>query len=90
MTNNEFNLGLIAEPTHTKDGKTRLRYLVADAIEKMAKELRKERPDKAARLQWIAGRLNSGQPPTKKVLNKCRKDIEIIRSRIVDNIYKEV
>ena len=86
MTTHEFNLGLIAEPTYTKDGKTRLRYLVADAIEKRAKELRKERPDKSARLQWIAGRLNSGQPSTKKVLSKCRKDIETVRSIIVDGI----
>lgn len=79
MTDHEFSLGLIAAHAYAKDGKTRLRYLVADAIEKRAKELRKKRPDKAARLQWIAGRLNCGQSPTKKVLNKCKKDIEIIR-----------
>lgn len=85
MDNNEFNLGLIGDPLHTADGKTQIRYIVADGFELIAKELRAEgRPDKAARLQWIAGELNTGGRPTKRVMSKCSKEIEVVRGRLVD------
>jgi hypothetical protein len=87
MTDNEFTLGLLADPMHTADMQTRVPYLVAAGLEQRAKELRKEgRPDKASHLRWIASRLNAGQIPTKGPINKCNKDIDVVRARLVDGI----
>lgn len=86
VDSNEFELGLIADPIKTKEG-TRIRTIVSDALSERAKERHKEgRPDIAGRLRWAAGRLYVGQFITKKVLGKLRKDIEIVRERLVDGV----
>jgi hypothetical protein len=86
MDQNEFNLGLMADPIKTKEG-TRIRVIVSDALSERAKERQKEgRPDIAGRLRWAAGRLYGGQFITKRVLTKLRKDIEIVEKRLVDGI----
>jgi len=85
MTENEFNLGLMAEPLHTADGRTRVRYLVAAALSERAMERAAEgRPDVAGRLRWAAYRLDGGQYITKRVLRLLDKDIQIVRARLVD------
>ena len=85
MTDNQFSLGLLADPAHTQDGRDRLRYIVADALRERAKERQAEgRPDVAGRLRWAAGRLDAGLPITKRVMRKLRADVEAVRARLVD------
>ena len=58
---------------------------MADAIRTYAKQLRaKGRPDRAAVLSHIAGKISAGFTPTKKPVSKVAKELEIIRKTIVD------
>jgi hypothetical protein len=83
VTSNEFSRALLADPFWNTDGSTRVRYILSDALYVRAKEL-KGRPDRAARLRWLAGGIEHGQLPTKRVLGKCCADIEVVRDRMVD------
>jgi hypothetical protein len=87
MTDNEFTLGLLADPMHTKDGSNRIRYIIADALSKKAGECRKAgRPDKCGVLNAAASALNGGKPVPKGVKAKARKEIEEVRAALVDGV----
>lgn len=67
------------------DGQTRVRYVIAAALEDRGRERRGEgRPDVAGRLSWLEGQVREGRPGTKRVVGKLRKDIQIVRSRLCD------
>lgn len=64
---------------------TRPRLVVAAALDARARERRREgRPDVAARLSWLSGRVWGGQPATKRVLDRLRRDLEVLRERCCD------
>ena len=87
MTDNEFSLGLHGGLERTKDQNIRLCHIVAEALSQRAKERQAEgRPDIAARLRWVASQLEGHRRPTKAPLAKLKKDIEIVRERLVDGI----
>lgn len=83
MIHSQFTIGLMGEPDYSDDGKTRLRYIVAEALSFRALHWQiKGRPDKAARLRWVISRISTGQRPTKRVLDKCARDIEAIQAEL--------
>jgi hypothetical protein len=85
MTEQEFDQGLYGDITRTKDGKTRLCYLVAEGLSQRARERQDEgRRDIASRLRWLASQLNGRGRVTKTPLAKLAKDIQIVRERLVD------
>ena len=85
MTDMEFDMGLTGSIARTKDGRTRLCNLVAEGLRVRAKERQADgRPDIAGRLRYLAGKLDSHGRPTKQVLSKLRKDIEVVRARMID------
>ena len=85
MTDMEFDMGLTGSIARTKDERTRLCNLVAEGLRVRAKERQAEgRPDIAGRLRYMAGKLDSHGRPTKQVLSKLRKDIEVVRARMID------
>lgn len=89
MTDNEFDQGLVGETERTKDG-SRLCYKVAEGLSARAKEIRKERPDRASRLAHVAGKLMAKSRPTKKVLRDTAADVKIVRERMVDGVDEAV
>jgi hypothetical protein len=60
------------------------RYLVADAISTRARELKNDRPDKAGVLTYIASKVRAGYAPSKRVLLKGAKELDVIRATAVD------
>jgi hypothetical protein len=85
MTDTEFGMGLTGELVRTKLNNKRLCSVVSEALREHAKEVRAGgRPDVAGRLSWLAGQLDGHRPPTKRILAKLRKDIDVVRSRLVD------
>jgi hypothetical protein len=63
---------------------TMARYLVADAISARAKEVTKERPDKAGVLRQVESKVRGGYAPSKELLSKVAKELEIVQKKIVD------
>lgn len=86
MTDQEFDLGYMADPVRTADGK-RVRTIVSEELSRQAKLCRKAgRPDKASRVAWAAGRLYVGQYITKKVDRAIAKEREAARKALVDGV----
>lgn len=86
MTDMEFDMGLTGSIARTIDGQPRLCNLVAEGLRIRAKEQQTEgRPEIASGLRYLAGKIDSHGKPTKKVLAKLRKDIEVVRARMVDD-----
>ena len=71
---------------YADDGETRVRYIVAAALEQRARERRREgRPDIAGRLAWIEGQMRTGGRLTKGPLGKCRVDLQNIEDRLTSS-----
>ena len=63
---------------------TMARYLVADEISARAKELDKERPDKAGVLRQVESTIRAGSAPSKKLLSKAAGELVTVQNRVVD------
>jgi hypothetical protein len=94
MTPNDWNLALLGEGARhvTVDGHvTRLRYVVADAIDQQASVRQKAgRPDKASLLRYISGKIRHGSYPSKKAKRKAQSDLEIVYRTLVDGMPLEL
>jgi hypothetical protein len=90
MTNNEFGLCLIGQGAAEciVNGEwTRLRYIVADAIDQRASERQRAgRPDKAGVLRYISGEIRHGGVPSKRSLTKAGSDVREVERRVVDGV----
>ena len=87
MTTGQFGLALLGDPAYTVDGRNRVRYLVADALDVRAKERRADgRPDVAGRLIWAANRIRHGEPLTKRVASKLGVEIAAVEQLLVDGV----
>jgi hypothetical protein len=94
MTDNEFTLCMLGEgEAHVGTGEeqTRLRYIFADAIDQLAKEKQAAgRPDRASLLRYLSGKwrysANGHQLPSKKSIQKAKREIEELRRRLVDGV----
>lgn len=91
MDENEFNMCLLGAPVYVKATMEKMRYRVSEAIDIRARERRQEgRPDIAGRLTWLASQVRVGRLPTKRVLNKLRKDIEVVESRLINDVPEAI
>lgn len=87
MTEGDWNKSLAGDGDReivVKGEHTKVRYLVADAIRAHAKSLAKDRPDRAALLRHIAGKISAGYAPTKAPLFKAAKELAVIKKAVVD------
>ena len=94
LTHSQFHMGILGQgdyicntckPAYGACPKcTRLRYVISHALSERASERRREgRPDIAGRLSWLAGQLEVGNAPTKRVIGKLTKDLAVIEERLV-------
>ena len=87
ITEWEFDRTMIGEGWQHVEYKgeiTRLRYIVADAFDVLAKEKQKAgRPDRASLLRHISMKLRYGSCPTKRVVKKAAREIEEVARRVV-------
>lgn len=88
MTENEFAVVMSGDGKRwTNHGQTRLRYIVADAISKYARELQRNgRPDRAGRLRYIERELRHGYIPSKRSKTKAAKLLREVEWRLVDGV----
>lgn len=62
---------------------TRLRYIIADAIDEQARIRRRAgRPDKAGVLHWIARQIRYGGLPTKRPCRKVARDLQAVKAQL--------
>jgi len=90
MTNNDWACAMCGQgERHVMfNGEvTRVRYIVADAIDRRASVRQKEgRPDKASLLRYVSGQVRHGSHPSKKSVTKAQSDLEAVRKEIVDGV----
>ena len=85
LTENDFALGLLGDPQHTRDGRDRFRYIVARGFREEARACRANgRPDRAGLCGYIASRLDVGLPPSKRAIRKAALEVEVVRTALVD------
>lgn len=74
---------------YTDDGESRIRYIIAAALEKQAKHRRRNgRPDLAGKLTWLEGRIRTGQPTTKRVMSALRNDLEVVKGQLTSGTWR--
>lgn len=90
VTESEWNAVLVwGSPQYSDDEETRVRYIIAAALEQRGKERRAEgRPDLGGKLTWLEGRIRTGQPPTKRVLAALRRDLELVKQRLASGEWE--
>lgn len=88
MTEQEFDMALIGEGAYeTIDGRSRIRYIVADAFSKVARECQAEgRPDQAGLLRYFEQTMRYGDTPSKKSMRKASRLIPRVSALVVDGI----
>lgn len=87
MTETEFTIALLGDPRYVYGGRTRLRYLVCDALDAEAKACHERgRPDRAGGLRYISSCVRIGQAPSKKSMRKFGREIAAAMDRCVDGV----